>query len=228
MDQCNQDVADTRLLVHLLHALNTSSLVIVHTGDTDVVVILLSKFHHIKAMKLKRRIQQYWTPWAISPQTWARQRAKPWPCSMHSLGQTVSSLMGEFANIVDTPFQPSWLKEMATNWVYRLLRVIRMRVFSQKTRDLERIPSMRDALNQHHNRHVLQASMSTTAQMYMMPVNNPTNHGWKEEDDKLLHSWTSLPLANDVKCICTSTYSWCKYMRDKLNCTRLCKCKFEK
>lgn len=38
-----------RVLVHLLHALQTSLLGMVHTGDTDVVVILLCNFHHIKA-----------------------------------------------------------------------------------------------------------------------------------------------------------------------------------
>ena len=50
MDQCNHEEADTRVLVYLLHALQTSSLGMVHTGDTDVVVILLSNFHHTKAL----------------------------------------------------------------------------------------------------------------------------------------------------------------------------------
>ena len=43
--------------------------------------------------------------------------------------------------------------------------------------------------------------------MSMMLVNNPTNHGWNEEDGKLLTIWTTLPLAKDVfhlhvKCTC--------------------------
>ena len=50
MEQCNHEEADTRVLVHMLHALHTSTLAVVLTGDTDVVVILLSNFHHIKAM----------------------------------------------------------------------------------------------------------------------------------------------------------------------------------
>src|SRR5678815_4157317 len=46
----------------------------------------------------------------------------------------------------------------------------------------------------------------------MMPLNNPTNHGWREEEGTLLPIWTSLPLARDllhldVKCTCTSTCS---------------------
>ena len=69
----------------------------------------------------------------------------------------------------------------------------------------------------------------------MMPANKPTDHGWKEEDGKLLPIWITLPLAKDVfhldvKCTCTSTCtstvcSRCKCMKSKLKCTRLCKCK---
>uniref|UniRef100_UPI00358DF69B uncharacterized protein n=1 Tax=Myxine glutinosa TaxID=7769 RepID=UPI00358DF69B len=50
MGRCNHEEADTRVLVHLLHALQYSSLGMVYTGDTDVVVILLCNFHHIKAV----------------------------------------------------------------------------------------------------------------------------------------------------------------------------------
>jgi len=34
--------------------------------------------------------------------------------------------------------------------------------------------------------------------MSMMPVKNPTNHGWKEEDGKLLPIGTTLSFANEV------------------------------
>ena len=47
MGQCNHEEADTRILVHLLHALQTKSIRLVHTGDTDVVVILLSNHQQI-------------------------------------------------------------------------------------------------------------------------------------------------------------------------------------
>ena len=42
MDQCNHEEADTRVIVHLFYALQTLSHGMVHTGDTDVVVILPS------------------------------------------------------------------------------------------------------------------------------------------------------------------------------------------
>eukprot|EP00745_Piridium_sociabile_P034704 TRINITY_DN5991_c0_g1_i13.p1 TRINITY_DN5991_c0_g1~~TRINITY_DN5991_c0_g1_i13.p1 ORF type:complete len:843 (-),score=177.10 TRINITY_DN5991_c0_g1_i13:511-3039(-) len=270
MDQCNHEEADTRVLVHLLHALQTSSVGMVHTGDTDVV-ILLSNFNHIMALNPNAEIWISFkagkTTRMISLNTIATNlgtttckamalfhaftgsdstssfkfKGKRYCCKfMHE----VPSLMEEFATIVDTPFQISpRLKEVATNFVCRLysnesnedndVDMVRMRVFSQKTRDVERIPPTSDALDQHLKRSVFQASIWTTAQRSMMPVNNPTNHGWKEEDGKLLPIWNLLPLAKDVfnldvKCNCTSTCSRCKCTRAKLKCTRLCKCKCDK
>jgi len=65
--------------------------------------------------------------------------------------------------------------------------------------------------------------------MSMMLVNNPTNHGWKEEDGKLLPIWTTLSLAKDVfhlyvKCTWSITCSQFKCMKTKLKCTHQCKC----
>ena len=48
MSQCNHEEADTRILVHILHALQTKSLGLIQTDDTDVVVILLANYHHIR------------------------------------------------------------------------------------------------------------------------------------------------------------------------------------
>ena len=50
MGQCNHEVADIYVLVHLLHALQSSSLGMVYTRDTDLVIILLSDFHYITAV----------------------------------------------------------------------------------------------------------------------------------------------------------------------------------
>ena len=49
MEKCNHEEADTRIVVHLLHALQTQSVGLVRTGDTDVVVILLTHFHTLIA-----------------------------------------------------------------------------------------------------------------------------------------------------------------------------------
>lgn len=44
MPNCNHEEADTRIVVHLVHALGTSDTALVRTVDTDVVVILVGKF----------------------------------------------------------------------------------------------------------------------------------------------------------------------------------------
>lgn len=45
MGQYNHEETDT-----LLHAVKSPSLGMVYTGETDVLVILMSNFHHIKAL----------------------------------------------------------------------------------------------------------------------------------------------------------------------------------
>lgn len=52
MENCNHEEADTRIMVHLLHALQNGSLtVLVRTVDTDVVVILVGKFRQLKEVQ---------------------------------------------------------------------------------------------------------------------------------------------------------------------------------
>ena len=52
MPDCNHEEADTRMVVHLRHALlmEGAITVLVRTADTDVVVILVGKFHDLKAV----------------------------------------------------------------------------------------------------------------------------------------------------------------------------------
>ncbi|KAK3750309.1 hypothetical protein QZH41_001768 [Actinostola sp. cb2023] len=53
MPECNHEEADTRIVVHVLHAIQVdqSQSVLVRTVDTDVIVILIGKFHHLKAIQ---------------------------------------------------------------------------------------------------------------------------------------------------------------------------------
>lgn len=51
MTECNHEEADTRIVVHLLHALSSDNVntIEVRTVDTDVIVILVGMFHNICA-----------------------------------------------------------------------------------------------------------------------------------------------------------------------------------
>ena len=53
MPNCNHEEADTRIVVHLLHAFRNDAAVtaLVRTVDTDVVVTLVEKFYDLKAVK---------------------------------------------------------------------------------------------------------------------------------------------------------------------------------
>lgn len=271
MDQCNHEEADTRVLVHLLHALQTSTLGMVYTGDTDVVVILLSNFHHIKA---ENPAAEIWISFKVGKATkmlslnaiatdLGMVLCKAMPLFHAFTGsdstssfkfkgkrhcwkvlKSVPNIIDQFATITESPFQMSQgIKEAAEEFVCRLycnehvphndVNFVRMCLFSQKTRDVERIPPTSDALEQHLKRSVFQASIWTSAHLSLMPACNPVDHGWKEEKDKLVPIWITQILAKDifhldVKCSCTKTCSYCKCMKARLRCTRLCKCKCEK
>ena len=183
MDQCNHEEADTRVLVHLLHALQTSSFGMVHTGDTDVVVMLLCTFHHnlvlnetseiwvsFKAGKTTRMISLNTIATNLGMTTFKAMAVfHAFTGSDNTLSfkfqgkrsccrvmDKVPSLVEEFATLVDTPYQTSpRLKEMASNFVCCLYTEdddvdhVRMRLFSQTTKDEERIPPTSGALEQH-------------------------------------------------------------------------------
>ena len=108
--------------------------------------------------------------------------------------------------------------------------VVRMEVFCQKTKDVERIPPTADAVLQHLKRSSYQASIWNAAHISEMSVPNPELHGWMVEDGKLVPIWVTTPLAKDVfnteiKCSCTKLCSACKCTKAALKCTRMCKCK---
>ena len=47
MEECNHEEANALILVHLLYALQTKSIGLIHTGDTDIVVILQANYRQI-------------------------------------------------------------------------------------------------------------------------------------------------------------------------------------
>ena len=157
-----------------------------------MVIILLSNFHHIKALnataeiwicfktgKTSRMISLNSLTTKLDTETCKAMalfhvftgsdstssfkfRGKRSCCKlMHEVPQMTE----EFATIVDTPFQTSpRLKEV--NFVCRLyssesneengVDLLRMRLFSQKMRDVERIPPTMDALDLRLKRSVFQ------------------------------------------------------------------------
>ena len=57
MAQCNHEEADTRIVVHIRHALERGAqTVLVRTVDTDVVVILVGKLHDLLAYNQRAKV----------------------------------------------------------------------------------------------------------------------------------------------------------------------------
>ena len=122
----------------------------------------------------------------------------------------VPSLMEEIVIVNSTPLLTSpQLKEVVMQFVCMLysnvsltddIRVylVRMRVFCHKTRDVERLPPTSDALDQHLNRSVFQASIWTTLHEPLAPVHDPRNYGWVRMDSKLVPIWMTLPLPSST------------------------------
>lgn len=53
MADCNHEEADTRIVVHIVHAIQSGNAksIIVRTVDTDVIVVLVGKFCHLKSLQ---------------------------------------------------------------------------------------------------------------------------------------------------------------------------------
>ena len=243
MGSCNHEEADTRVVVHLLHALQSSSVAMIYTGDTDVVVIVLSNYHHFMAVNSGADI---WILFKAGKQT----KMIHMNAVASVLGETtckglalfhaltgsdttssfkfkgkrycfktknkVPSIMEEFAIAANTPFHISpKLNDAVMRFVCILysnadennVNLVRMRMFCQKTRDIERIPPTSDALVQHIKRSIFQASIWTTAYDPQTPDQQPINHRWMERDNKFFPIGTTISLAKDVfdfvvKCSC--------------------------
>ena len=274
MGRCNHEEADTRLVVHLLHALRHFSLALVQTGDTDVIVILLCNFHHILATN---DAAQVW----ISFQAGTTKRM----INLNDLAETLGSIkckalalfhaftgsdstssfkfkgkrfcyktleklpsvLDKFSTVTSSQFQTSpSICEAAQDFVCTLydsdglsttgqssnnnVDLVRMDSFCRRTKDVERISPTSDSLVLHLKRSVYQSSIWASAFLEIIPEEDPEQYGWQVEDGKLVPIWMTLPLAKDVfhleiKCSCTKQCANCKCIKNKLKCTRMCKCK---
>ena len=108
--------------------------------------------------------------------------------------------------------------------------LVRMDSFCRRTKDVERIPPTSDSLMLHLKCSVYQSSIWASAFLEVIPEEDPEQYGWQVEDGKLVPIWMTLPLAKDVfhleiKCSCTKQCANCKCIKNKLKCTRMCKCK---
>ena len=137
------------------------------------------------------------------------------------------------------PFQPLSEEDQQTleHMVCRLydesfegpLDELRMKLFSAKSQDLERIPPTQDAWKMHVQRASFQASLWVTSNIPIQAA-DPRKHAWREEDGVLVPHWTTKQLAGDVfnvdlTCSCKKgCQAGCSCKKAGLHCTLRCKC----
>ena len=143
-----------------------------------------------------------------------------------------------FQKIIDAPFELSQsLNTVVETFVCLLYKggdadcvdLLRMDMFSHKTRDVERIPPTSDALHQHLKRSVYQASVWASANISVTSFPAPHDFG----SGRFIPEWMTLPEAKDVlnmdvKCLCRRPCVRCKCKKEKLICSRLCSCHCKK
>ena len=96
MSDCNHDEADTRTVVHVIHTLETGAITVqVCTVDTDVVDILVGKFHKFATVQLLANIsvafstgKTAFTTSILSVLALEIQKLKHCPYFKHFLGVT--------------------------------------------------------------------------------------------------------------------------------------------
>ena len=107
---------------------------------------------------------------------------------------------------------------------------VRKTIFCQRNQNVEMIPPSQNALFQHCQRAMFQASVWTTAHDSAMIEPDPCLHGWNREHDHLIPEWITIPEAAAmckelVKCGCKESCSGvCSCRKHALTCTALCKC----
>ena len=141
----------------------------------------------------------------------------------------MSSTRREFSKIIDAPFELSQsLNTVVEKCVCLLYKggdadgvdLLRMDMFSHKTRDVERIPPTSDALHQHLKRSVYQASVWASANISVTSFPATHDFGWREDSGRFIPEWMTLPEAKDVfnmdvKCSCRRPCVRCKCKKKK-------------
>ena len=114
------------------------------------------------------------------------------------------------------------------------VNIARKTMFSQRGKDISRIPPTKDALMLHASRAVFQASHIWNKSLSkQLGIPSPEDWGWvtdRGEGEELVPKWISLPPAVQscselIKCGCKKGCARnCRCKKAELPCTALCKC----
>ncbi|CAB3996630.1 Hypothetical predicted protein [Paramuricea clavata] len=251
MPECNHEEADTRIVVHVLHAIQVEQAksVLVRTVDTDVVVILVGTFYNLKSIVPDLDLLGE-----------ARSRSLP---VFHALTgcDTTSSFYGKGKKSAWQAWElypdvTSTFEFLAKNVYHQLtadsahfkrieryvvvlfdksspldsINRTRMELFCKNNRAMDKLPPIQDALLQHVHRSIFQVGIWSTSEHSQQAVPSPDRFSWKKEGGSWVPKWITIPEVSKAcseltKCTCKGSCTRCKCTKAYLVCTPLCRCK---
>jgi len=268
-EQCNHEEADSRIMVHLMNAIQQGTTSVkIRTGDTDVVVIVCGQYHRIDTVAI-------WIEFIASGKvTWINiaelcnslgPMAKAMPM-FHALTgcDVTASFRGKgklsFANSLKknpwftdvsreveqfkTVQEDSELFQAIQHFFIKVysstnedgihdINIFRKNSFCKGKRDMSQIPPTKDALLQHTQRSIFQASIWMSSHQSILPEVSPAEFGWRKnkEGKGWEPQWITKPtLANSAKaliqCACKTgcQTARCRCKREDIKCSNLCRC----
>jgi hypothetical protein len=267
-DQCNHEEADSRIMVHLMNAIQQGTTSVkIRTGDTNVVAIVCGQYHRIDVVVI-------WIEFIASGKvTWINMAelcnslgpmTKAIPL-FHALTgcDVTASFKGKgkvsFANsLKNNPWFTDVLREVehfktvqedselfqaiqhffikvysSSEDEIRDINIFRKKAFCKGKRDMSQIPPTKDALLQHTQRSIFQASIWMSSHQPILPEVSPADFGWrkKKEGKGWEPQWITKPTLSNtakalVQCGCKKgcQTARCRCKREDLKCSNLCRC----
>ena len=224
MKNCNHEEADTRVVVHIVHALEQGAKTIqVRTVDTDVVVILAGTFHDLITTHPLADIWVAFGNAICASLGEPKSRALP---VLHAFSgcDTTSAFNGKgkksvwhiyeditetFVYLASHPFQLLDVDDDHFKKIERLTVILydktsplrsindtRRELFCHKNRAMDKFPPTNDPLLQHVRRAVYQAGIWTTSTQTQLVIPSPHDFSWTKISDSWVSVWVTIPEAS--------------------------------
>ncbi|CAB4035539.1 Hypothetical predicted protein, partial [Paramuricea clavata] len=190
MTDCTHEEADTRIVVHILHAIQVeeAKTVLVRTVDTDVLVILVGKLHDLKEVQPELDLwlafgkKSAWQAWEIFPEvTPTFEMLAKTPFMQLTTDSPLFKQIERYTVIMYDKLSP--LSD---------INLTRMELFCKNGRTMDKLPPTQDALLQHVRRAVFQAGIWTVSDQPQPHVPSPGQFSWSEDNGKWVPKWITI------------------------------------
>ncbi|KAG1695759.1 Integrin alpha-PS2 [Nymphon striatum] len=212
METCDHEEADTRILIHLQDALqHGATTCLVRTVDTDVIVILISKFYYFLTICPSAEIGLHSELGRTSgcdtvSSFYGRGKKTAWQA-----WKAYKEVTEAFVYIASNPFEMLDVTSRHFEQLERYCIILydktssltsvndtRKELFCKRNKTMENLPPTQDALINHTKRALYQAGIWTSSQKPMQHVPSPADWGWTMDADgkRWVPVWRTLDVAS--------------------------------